>query len=58
MRKLLPNQRALQPVRMHNQNGILILTSFNGLLGSDEEDMQNQKSILNFPSLSGILGSD
>ena len=27
---------------MHNQNGILTLTPFNCLLGSDKEDMQNK----------------
>ena len=42
---------------MQNQNGIHTL-SFNGLLGSAEEDMENQNSILTLSSLNGLLGSD
>ena len=30
---------------MHNKNGILTLTSYNGLLGSYKEDMLNQMPI-------------
>ena len=43
--------------RQH-QNGILILTSFHGLLGSDEEDMLSLNGILILTSLKGVLGSD
>ena len=50
MRKLLTNKPALQAA----QNGILTLTSFNVLLGSDKEDMLNQNGILTLTSLNTI----
>ena len=43
---------------MLNLNCILTLTNFNGLLGSDNEDMQNQNGILTLTSLNSSLGSD
>ena len=43
---------------MHNQNGILTLTPFNCLLGSDKEDVLNQKKYLTLPNFIGLLGSD
>ena len=38
-------------------NGILTLTSVNGLRVSDYEDMQNQNGILTFPNFIGLLCS-
>ena len=43
---------------MLNENSILTMTSFNGLLGYDKQDRQNQKGILTLTSLNGLLGSD
>ena len=59
MRKLLPNKPAgLLSFDKEEIYGILTLTSFNGLLGSDRQDRQNQKGILTLTSLNGPLGSD
>ena len=41
-----------------NQNYIITFNSFNGLLGSDEEDMQNPNGILTLTGLNDLLGSD
>ena len=41
---------------MKNQHGFLTKTSFNDLLGSNEEDLQNQNAILTLTSLNGLLG--
>ena len=43
---------------MVNLNCILTVTNFNGLLGSDKEDMQNQNGILTLTSLNSPVGSD
>ena len=41
---------------MLDQNVILTLTSFNGLLGSDKKDLQIHNGIFTLTSLNGTLG--
>ena len=53
---MLLNKPALQA--LPNTNGVLTLTSFKDLLGSDEENMQNENGILTLTCLNGLLGSD
>ena len=43
---------------MLDQNVILTLTSFNGLLGSEKKHMKNQNGILTLSSFNGPLGSN